>query len=148
MDFLQKRDHLEECSVEGPMFEEGPNAVEVALVAHSAYHAISSAEIKIYTVTHCIQITITDRNTRCKTNKQNLHVLQTTEERCGQQEIFLSDSLLIPLLCGHQEAHLVSPQPCHRLVQQEAHSLKKSMTPRIKSLHPWRATYQKRYTTK
>lgn len=35
---------------------------------------------------------------------------QTAGEHCGRQEIFLSDSLSIPLLCGHQEALLVSPQ--------------------------------------
>jgi len=46
VDFLQNQDHLEERSEEGPRFE-GPNAGEVALVAPSAYHAFSSAEIKI-----------------------------------------------------------------------------------------------------
>jgi hypothetical protein len=54
VDFLQNQDHLEECSEEGPRFEEGPNAGEVALVAPSAYHAFSSAEIKIYIDTHCM----------------------------------------------------------------------------------------------
>ena len=76
-------------------------------------------------------------------------MFQTMEEHCGQQEIFLSDSLLIPLLFGHEEARLVSPQLYHHLVQQEAHSLNKSIKPRIRSLHPWRiTTYQYKYTNK
>jgi hypothetical protein len=74
------------------------------------------------------------------------------EEHCGQQEIFLSDSLLIPLLFGHQEARLVSPQLDHHLVQQEAHSLKKSIKPRVRSLHSLKVykytTYQYKYTNK
>jgi len=69
VDFLQNQDHLEE----GPRFEEGPNAGEVALVAPSAYHAFSSAEIKIYIVTHCMQNTITDTNTTCQ-NKQKTYM--------------------------------------------------------------------------
>jgi hypothetical protein len=140
VDFLQNQDHLEECLEGGSRFEEGPNAGEVALVAPSAYHAFSSEEIKIYIITHCncMQNTITDRNTRCqnKHEKENLHALQTMVEHCGQQEIFSGDSILIPLLPGHQEARLVSPQLYHHLVQQEAHSLKKSIKLRIRSSHP------------
>lgn len=71
------------------------------------------------------------------------------EEHCGQQEISVSDLLLIPLLFGRQEARLVSPQLYHHLVQQEVHSLKKSIKPRIRSLRPWRTTtYQYKYTNK
>lgn len=64
---------------------------------------------------------------------KNLHVFQIMGEHCDQQETFLSDLLSIPLLSGHQEARLVSPQLCHHLTRQEAHSLKKSMAQQIKT---------------
>jgi hypothetical protein len=47
--------------------------------------------------------------------------VQIVGEHCDQQEIFSSDLLSVPLLCEHQEAHLVSPQLYHHLMQQGAH---------------------------
>jgi hypothetical protein len=61
------------------------------------------------------------------TIEPNLHAFQIAEGHCDQQEIFLSGLLSIPLLFGHQEALLVSPQLCHHSTQQEARSLEKEI---------------------
>ena len=59
--------------------------------------------------------------------KSNLLAVQIVGEHYGQQEIFLSGLLSVPLLCEHQEAHLVSPQLYHHLMQQGAHFLRRKL---------------------